>query len=176
MSLYWIENPNSLRLAIVARPRGGDWLQDELRRLQNSGIQILVSTLTQSEIKELGLTQEQEECRACGIQYFSFPIEDRSVPEGLLQFKAFVDQVAALVKEGKAVAVHCRAGIGRSSFMACSVLVRIGFRCPQAWLMVQQARGCSVPDTEEQKEFVEILAKAKSPKTALRHALRRIIP
>jgi protein-tyrosine phosphatase len=176
LSLYWIENTYSFRLAIVARPRGGDWLQDELRRLQNSEVQILISTLTQSEITELGLHQEQEECRACGIQYLNFPIEDRSVPESLLQFKAFVDQVAVQVKEGKSVAIHCRAGVGRSSLLACSVLVRIGFKSQQAWLMVQQARGCSVPDTEEQKQFVEILAKAKSPRIALRHALRRMVP
>ncbi len=72
MSLYWI-NTESYRLAIAARPRGGDWLGDDLRRLKNSGVDVLVSMLTQNEMKELGLLLEQEECRACGIEYLNSP-------------------------------------------------------------------------------------------------------
>jgi hypothetical protein len=80
LSLYWI-NTESYRLAIAARPRGGDWLGDDLRRLKNSGVDVLVSMLTQNEMKELGLLLEQEECRACGIEYLNSPIEDRGLPE-----------------------------------------------------------------------------------------------
>jgi protein-tyrosine phosphatase len=157
LSLYWIDNTNSFRLAIVARPRGGDWLGDEIRRLQGSEVQVLVSMLTPGEMEELALTQEQEECCACGIEYLNFPIEDRAVPKNVIEFKKFVDQIATRVKEGKSVAIHCRAGIGRSSLLACSVLVSLGSACSQAWLLVQKARGCSVPDTREQKDFVEAL-------------------
>lgn len=160
MSLYWIDNANSFRLAIVARPRGGDWLGDEMRRLQNSGVQVLVSMLTPDEMEELALMKEQGECRACGIEYLNFPIEDRAVPKNIIEFKKFVEQIAALLKEGKSVAIHCRAGIGRSSLLACSALVRLGVDSSQAWLLVQEARGCPVPDTEEQKCFVEALAES----------------
>lgn len=157
MSLYWIENTHAYRIAIAARPRGGDWLGDELRRLQNAGVQILVSMLTQSEIQELGLALESEECQALGLEYMNFAIEDRGTPERALEFKGFVSGVVAKLREGKSVAVHCRAGIGRSSLLACSVLVRSGIECSQAWSLVEKARGCPVPDTNQQNIFVEAL-------------------
>lgn len=157
MSLYWI-NAKSLRLAIAARPRGGDWLGDDLRRLKNSGVDVLVSMLTKNEMKELGLLLEQEECRAYGVEYLNFPIEDRGLPEDISRFKEFVEQIATRTKEGKAVAIHCRAGIGRSSLLLCSVLVQLGFTRDQVWGLVQEARGCPVPDTLEQKAFVERFA------------------
>lgn len=160
MSLYRIDCSNSYRLAIAARPRGGDWLHDELQRMQNSGVQTLVSMLTQSEIEELGLLQEKEECQICGLEYLNFSIEDRAVPGDVYEFKRFVDQVATRVKEGKSVAIHCRAGIGRSSLLACSVLVRLGVTRSQSWLLIRKARGCSVPDTTEQERFVEVLSES----------------
>ena len=125
--------------------------------MQNSGVQTVVSMLVQSEMEELGLLQEREECQACGLEYLNFPIEDRAVPENVHVFKRFVDQVATQVKEGKFVAIHCRAGIGRSSLMACSVLVRLGVARSQAWLLIWKARGCSVPDTIEQERFVDLI-------------------
>lgn len=114
--------------------------------------------LTKNEMKELGLLLEQEECRAYGVEYLNFPIEDRGLPGNVARFKEFVGQIATRSKRGKSVAIHCRAGIGRSSLLLCSVLVRLGFTCGQAWSLVQDARGCPVPDTLEQKAFVERFA------------------
>jgi hypothetical protein len=37
------------RLAIVPRPRGGDWLADEVARLKAAGVDILVSMLEPAE-------------------------------------------------------------------------------------------------------------------------------
>ena len=36
--LYWISGPWAGKLAIAARPRGGDWLEDEIRDWKNGGI------------------------------------------------------------------------------------------------------------------------------------------
>lgn len=158
MSLYWINDSGSLRLAIAARPRGGDWLGDDLRRLRSSGIDILVSMLTPGEIEELRLIMEQESCRECGIEYLNFPINDRTVPGNVQDFDFFVDRIATELNAGKAIAVHCRAGIGRSALLAASVLVRLGLTPAVAWNLIQNARGCPVPDTPEQRNFVESFA------------------
>src|ERR1700743_3176736 len=56
MKPYWINPGANGRLAIVPRPRGGDWLADDLHALRREGIDILVSLLTPSEVEELGLT------------------------------------------------------------------------------------------------------------------------
>ncbi|HZI57475.1 MAG TPA: dual specificity protein phosphatase family protein [Verrucomicrobiae bacterium] len=113
--------------------------------------------LTQSENEELGLTQEQEECHACGIDYLTFPIEDRAIPENVREWKQFIEQVSVYLKDGKTAAIHCRAGIGRSSLLACSVLAHLGVNYNEAWSSIRLARGCNVPDTLEQRNFVKRL-------------------
>src|SRR5215467_12015677 len=59
------------------------------------------------------------------------------------------------LRQGKAVGVHCRAGIGRSSMIAACALIRTGLSVELAFRMIEKARGCSVPDTPEQREWVE---------------------
>ena len=43
----------------MARPRGGDWLADEMRALSEAGADILVSALTTDEANELDLARER---------------------------------------------------------------------------------------------------------------------
>ena len=57
-TIYPIDSAAPNRVAIVARPRGGDWLRDELSALSMEGIDVLVSMLTEEESKELGLERE----------------------------------------------------------------------------------------------------------------------
>src|SRR5437870_809053 len=78
--LYWIEGPWPGRLAILPRPRGGEWLEDEVQSWQQSGLDVVLSLLTQEEIADLALTREAELCQVYGVQFLSFPIEDRGTP------------------------------------------------------------------------------------------------
>ena len=43
--IYWIDDFESGRLGIMPRPRGGDWLEDEIRSLKVSGVDAVVSLL-----------------------------------------------------------------------------------------------------------------------------------
>jgi len=36
--IYWIKTSASLRLAIMARPRAGDWLEDEIDHWKREGV------------------------------------------------------------------------------------------------------------------------------------------
>ena len=45
ISLYWIPEIAPWRVAILPRPRGGDWLEDEIRELKRAGVGVLVSLL-----------------------------------------------------------------------------------------------------------------------------------
>jgi protein-tyrosine phosphatase len=142
------------RLSIIARPRGGDWLCDEISALAGEGIQTIVSMLTEDEANELGLADELTQCRQRGIALLNVPVRDRSVPESDSDFLVAVDCAANELREGRSVAVHCRAGIGRSALFAASVLIRLGWNADEAFLAIQQARGCPVPDTPEQRSWV----------------------
>jgi protein-tyrosine phosphatase len=154
MSLYWIEF-DKVRLGIMPRPRGNDWLPDDLRILREAGVDVVVSALTGDESEELGLNAEAEECAQLDLSFISFPIEDRSLPTHPAQFGALVDQLVECSRNCKSVVVHCRAGIGRSSLIAACMLVKMALSSDDALRAIEKARGCPVPDTAEQRRWVE---------------------
>ena len=47
------------KLFVSSRPRGGDWLSDEIERWRQGGIQTALSLLTQEEESELGILSSQ---------------------------------------------------------------------------------------------------------------------
>jgi hypothetical protein len=65
--LYWIAGPWPGRLAIAGRPRGGDWLGEELRGLREAGVDVLVSMLEPAEETDLGLEKEKTAALATGL-------------------------------------------------------------------------------------------------------------
>jgi protein-tyrosine phosphatase len=152
--IYWLQLPEAWRLAIMPRPRAGDWLDDEIADWRAEGINVVVSLLERNEISELELGQEPKLCRANNMEFISFPIPDRGVPASMKETEQLVRRVSAAIVEGKAVAIHCRAGIGRSSLIAACVLVLNGYDSDFAFAAIEKVRGVEVPDTEIQREWV----------------------
>jgi protein-tyrosine phosphatase len=152
--IYWIDGPWQGRLAIVGRPRGNDWLGDEVGAWKNSGIDAVVSLLTADEEAELGLESEKRLAESVGIFYASYPVPDRSVPRDYGESVRLVREIEGWLAGGKNVAVHCRQGIGRSAVLAACLLVSVGLQPDAAFARLREARGCTVPETEEQREWV----------------------
>lgn len=153
--LYSIQRLPTGTVSIMPRPRGGDWLSDEIKALRTSGVDILVSLLTADEIDEFDLAEEAVFCHQQGIIYHSLAIVDRSVPPFSDQTFSFLEQLRAALAEGKHIAFHCRQGIGRAALMAASLLVRIGLTPEQAFDLLSRASGYTVPETAEQRVWVE---------------------
>src|SRR5919108_323922 len=78
--LYPIPGPWPGRLVIVPRPRGGDWLADEIAAWRMAGVDVVVSLLTPEEDAEFDITGERAACLAAGVDFVPFPIPDRGVP------------------------------------------------------------------------------------------------
>ena len=156
--LYWIEGPWTRRLAISPRPRGGDWLEEEIRAWRQAGIDIVVSLLTPEEVTELDLGTEAAWCQAYGLQFFSFPIVDRGVPVSRRASVELVRKLDKLLTEGKSIAVHCRQGIGRSALLAACLLIVSGEDQETAFQRISAARSYPVPETAEQREWVRAIA------------------
>jgi protein-tyrosine phosphatase len=156
--LYWIGAGITTRLAIMARPRAGDWLEDEIAYWKQSGVGIVVSLLEREEIDDLGLGMEALLCEESGIEYISFPIPDRGIPsdaDAVLRFAADV------VARRKPIAIHCRAGIGRSSIMAAAFLISSGVGAEIALSAIAEARRLPIPDTDAQREWVLNLERSR---------------
>ena len=158
--VYWIKGPWPGRLGIVPRPRGGDWLEDEMRSWQDAGLDVVVSLLTAEEASELGLQQEAALARQAGVELRAFPIPDYGVPSSRADFARFLDSLERALASGKNVGIHCRQGIGRSSLTVAGLLVSAGETPDEAFRRITKARGREVPDTDEQRRWVSQLASA----------------
>jgi protein-tyrosine phosphatase len=156
--VYWVSGPWPGRLGIVPRPRGGDWLVDEVRSWRAAGLDVVTSLLTPEEVTELELQEEEAQSREEGLEFYSFPIPDRGVPRSRMDLIKLVGRLEKALESGKNVAVHCRQGIGRSSMVLASVLVSAGEEPSEAFRRIEKARGTPVPDTIEQREWVGQIA------------------
>ncbi len=150
--MYEIPCPQG-RLATMPRPRDGEWLKGEITSLKNCGVTDLVSMLTMSEEVEIGLLFESNFCDEVGLRFHRYSLPDRTVP---IQpaFDAFIASLLPVLRQGGFIAVHCRAGIGRSTIVAAALLIGLGLTAKEALERISQARGFEVPDTEEQLDFI----------------------
>ena len=110
----------------MPRPRGGDWLEDEISSLKQFEVDAVVSLLESHEVNDLDITAEQSLCEAQGIEFLSFPVVDRNIPVSLPEFSRFAEKVASLLSEDKNIVVHCRQGVGRAGLLAACVLILNG--------------------------------------------------
>jgi protein-tyrosine phosphatase len=152
--VFWIEGSPPASLAIVLRPRGGEWLRGELLRVKEAGIQTLVSLLEPGEAGWLGLGEEGQLAEEVGMRFLSYPIPDTHVPTDEAQFRAFVSELAKSLSVGESVGVHCRGSIGRATVTAACALIHLGWLPATALFAVERARGYRVPDTEEQLRWI----------------------
>lgn len=151
VKIYWIQH----NIGTMARPRGHEWLEDEIISLKKQRVQVVVSLLETPEIAELGLRQEQVLCEKHGISCLHFPIPDRGLPAKGMQTNTFIRSLADKAVAGQIIAVHCRMGIGRASIIAGSILVLAGHRPNDVISTITKARGLYVPDTPEQIQWLQ---------------------
>ncbi|MCP4699189.1 MAG: tyrosine protein phosphatase [Gammaproteobacteria bacterium] len=157
--IYWIEPVFPGRLGIMPCP-GGVFYPDkkvlarEIKELSKAGVDILVSMLTADEAP--GLADEAAFCADNEIRFLSYPIPDFKVPASMQDTYALVRGLADDLAEGKGIAAHCYAGLGRSALIAACTLVACGMTGKQACETLSKARGCSVPITAEQTAWVEL--------------------
>jgi Polymorphic toxin system, DSP-PTPase phosphatase len=148
---YWI----TAQLAIVPRPSGEDRLDDERLALREAGIHIVVSMLEKNEAQMLGLEREATSAELASLGSVNFPIPDRGTPLEKATFKNCLENIEYFLANGKRVGIPSRASIGRSSVTAAGLLIRSGVPAKDAWLQISISRDCLVPDTEEQREWVD---------------------
>ncbi len=159
--IYWINEKNigEKRIGTMARPRGNDWLDDEIKWLKIREIDCLVSLLEHSEERELELQKEAEICEKWGIEFINFPIEDVNIPSDEKGFIQLAINLSNKLREHKKVVIHCRMGIGRSSMLAAAIMINLGYKGENVFEIIGKHRKLEVPDTGEQKNWILSLEK-----------------
>ena len=142
MSLvYWITTEQEQRLAIVERPRGNGWLEDDIKSLYEAGIEVLVSALMPGEERELGLTEEAACCSTYNIEFIWLQLGRHGLP-----FRCGLDDLPIVFLS------HPHRHLERRLIRLPSIR---HFAEPQdAFFLIGSARRCPVPDTDEQNEWI----------------------
>jgi len=153
--LYWVRGTEPARLALMPRPRGGNWLVDEAAGWQRASINTVVSLLERHEVRELELQAEEAVCQAIGIEFLQFPIADRSTPTPEARLLEFVRGLHDRIQRGDAIAIHCRVGIGRTGLLAGCLLHLLDVPGQDIFHILSRSWGFSMPDTSVQAEWVE---------------------
>jgi protein-tyrosine phosphatase len=156
--LYWIREVAPLRLTQMPRPRSGDGLSDEIAGWQRAGINTVVSLLEHDEVRELELEDEPLFCAYYGIEFLALPTPDAGTPHSLQDTSALVDELVDRLHRKQGVAIHCRAGIGRSGLLSACVLLRLGVPLANVFPILSRARKIPIPDTPVQVEWVNRFA------------------
>jgi protein-tyrosine phosphatase len=141
-------------LAIVLCPRGGHALYAELLKLRRAGIDVLVSMLSDDQIDMLELQEEALIARRLGMDFLHHPVPDHHVPGDPRAFRAFVQGLAERLRNGHRIGIHCWGSIGRAPLTTACTLIHLGWKPQAALAAIESARGCEVPETEEQKQWV----------------------
>jgi protein-tyrosine phosphatase len=101
-----------------------------LKKLKALGVTAIVNMRTHSDYSDA----EHE-----GIKYLHLPTVDNTPPplQVLMQGADFIDNE---IKNGGAVYVHCRQGLGRGPTMAIAYLIKTGLTYADAYAMVKRVR------------------------------------
>jgi hypothetical protein len=152
LPLYWIRGFTDGHLAIMPAPQP-EVLERAILHWKEEAVDIVVSLMERAEVPGL-VEAEGELCDEVGLEFLWFPIRDGSVPVSASAFHGLISKLGDAVAMGKSVAIHCRAGIGRSALVAAGVLNYLHIDTEAALNMVAEARKLEVPQTEEQRQWI----------------------
>ena len=154
MRIYWLNEFAKGNLGMMARPRGNDWLEDEIIKLKQFGVTTIVSLLESDEILELEIEKEKEFCEKWKLDFINYPIGDRTIPKNESTFIELILKIDRELKKNQKIVIHCRMGIGRTSIVAAGILIKNGTPAELVFDNLTEKRTLSVPDTEQQKQWI----------------------
>jgi protein-tyrosine phosphatase len=145
------------RVYLNSMPGRNEPLAKVISEMAKEAINKVISLASDSEISK----KSPELAEALRKDWFpvkrvSFPIDDFGVPSNPIEFLALVQEVAADLRAGKRILIHCGAGIGRTGTLAASILLALGQTEDQSLEAVKLAG--SQPETREQGELVHWVA------------------
>lgn len=156
--VFWTKEEYPGRIALVLRPRGGEWLEDEAEAWAEAGIDVIVSMLESEENRNFELEREAEFSADHKIEFISCPVPDRGVPQMDESFFQLIDQLKSKLLSGKNIAVHCRQSVGRAPLMAAALMISFGINPEESFRQLSLVRGVEVPETAEQRIWAKKFA------------------
>lgn len=151
-----------LTMAPGRRDRGqaGQWarsLERDLNAIAMAGVKVLVCLVPDEEmarILERPADEYRSRAQGLGMRVRSLPIPDGGVPS-VDEAVPLAEELAHAAATGEKVAVHCRAGLGRSGTIVACTLIAAGLDPDGAVAAVRRARGPATVERGDQEAFVD---------------------
>ena len=141
-------------------PGASGALAADLDALEAQGATAVMTLLGDAELSRIGMRTLGREIEARGLTWVQAPVEDFQAPEAAFEdaYAAAAPALHARLAAGETVAVHCRAGLGRTGTVAARLLVEHGATADAAVAAVRAAR----PGTlETQGQLAHVRAAAE---------------
>ncbi|MCD8139057.1 MAG: dual specificity protein phosphatase family protein [Planctomycetaceae bacterium] len=143
------------KLAGCAQPGRFSDLRSDLSGLSRQGIGVIVS-LTETPLDPAAI-------RDYDFLSLHLPVADYT-PPSRTQIRRFVEFTHQCITDGRAVVVHCTAGMGRTGTMLACFLVSQGMSASDAVLTVRQARPGSIETAEQERCILDFARTVKKKK------------
>lgn len=123
-------------------------------RAQRAGLVAVVCLTPRSELAELSPAYHRAVVHGkVPFRWMNLPMPNFGVPEDAASFRREVMQIAAALRHGDAVLLHCAAGMGRTGSTAACVLKALGLSTEDALQRVRDAG--SNPQNAQQSGLVD---------------------
>lgn len=142
-------------LILSAHPAKFGAVDKALAAYRATGARLLVSLLPDHELEALGLQSLSQRCAESGLVWAHCPIDDFSAPGPLFEqhWRGIAARVHGLLDQSEGVALHCRAGLGRTGTVAARILIERGLCASAAIALVRQQRPGSI-ETATQENYL----------------------
>jgi ADP-ribosyl-[dinitrogen reductase] hydrolase len=136
----------------------GAWNRDlgiDLQAVKDWGATVLVSLIEHHEFSELRVRGLSRQTKAFELDWIHLPIQDVSIPSPSAEkgWQTIGIELAARLKRGENIVLHCKGGLGRTGMMAACLLREFGMGADEAIKSVRVARHGAI-ETREQEKYV----------------------
>ncbi|SHH97948.1 phosphatase domain-containing protein [Ferrimonas marina] len=133
---------DGFKLALHPAPGLETPLAEDIAALKAAGVTAVVTTLTEDELAQFGITELGQQVAAAGLSWFHLPVQDKSLPAEAFdaRWPEALPQLKAKLDAGERVSVHCRGGTGRTGLVAAKLVLACGADWDNTLAAIRDAR------------------------------------
>ena len=125
-------------------------LDEDLGALRAEGVGRVVCLLPDDELEQLGVSDLFEALHAGGFVAHHLPLVDGSIPADESALTDLLTELEQALADGETVAIHCRAGLGRTGTLAAASLIARGLPPADAIAAVRSPRPGTIENARQE--------------------------